>query len=130
MFERPKSLFEIISILGTWKLEQHSQADTNWARWLITEEDLQGLQSAIHGELTTICLELEALAWTLNHYAAAGGSEMVIEFYKYRYKAVLVWLDSMGGIEKHGQIQTFFKPKESYQYMDNNSTSPASNKSN
>lgn len=124
MSDRPKSVFQLISMLGTWKLKQHSQDGIDWSRWVMMEEDFRQLQLAVDGELTTICLEIEALAWTLNQYATAGGSEMVIEFYKYRYRAVLVWLDSMGVIENHGQIQTVFKPKESSQYMVNNPASP------
>lgn len=116
----PKSVFELVSALGTWQLNKHADPTNNWEQWAITDEHLRHLQQSIAGELTTICLDLEALAWTLNQYNTAGGSAMVIEFYKYRYRSILTWLDSMDLIEIHGQIQTFFKPKESHQYMVNN----------
>jgi hypothetical protein len=120
MASPPKSVYELISALGTWRLNAQASDGTDWERWALTEDHLVKLQQTIHGELTAICLEFEALAWTLNQYSAAGGSEMVMKFYRYRHRAVLAWLDSMSLIDEHGQIQVFFKPKESYQYMSSN----------
>lgn len=118
----PKSVYELISALGTWRLNIHSPDTTDWERWALTEDHLRKLQQTISGELTTICLEFEALAWTLNQYATEGGSEMVMKFYRYRHSSILVWLDAMSLIDEHGQIQKFFKTKESHQYMTNKTT--------
>lgn len=113
----PRSVFELVSALGTWHLNQQPPGETDWERWGLTEDHLRRLRQTISGELTTICLEFEALAWTLNRYAAAGGSQMVIDFYQYRHRAVLTWLDAIGLLESHGQVQAFFKPKENRKYM-------------
>ena len=119
----PKSVFELVSALGTWHLNKQPLGKTDWERWALTDDHLRRLKQTINGELTTICLEFEALAWTLNRYSSAGGSEMVIEFYQYRHRAVLTWLDAIGLLESHGQVQAFFKPKENYKYMVSNPSS-------
>lgn len=114
-----KSLFELISAVGSLHLNKPSKDEVNWLQWAITDQQIRDLTEAIGSELMTIGLEFETLAWTLGRYASEGGSITVIEFYKYRYRAVLTWLDAIGLLENHGQIQDFFKPKESRKYMVN-----------
>ncbi|WP_428508492.1 hypothetical protein [Roseateles sp.] len=115
----PQSVFELVSALGTLHLNRPPKDDTDWLRTHAIETRLQELEKAISGQLTVLCIELEALAWTLGRYAADGGSTTVVEFYKYRYRAVLVWLDAIGRLEAHGQVQSVFAPKESRKYMVN-----------
>lgn len=113
----PRSLFELISAMGTLQLSKPGKAEEDWLRWAMTEEHLSELMQTVRHEVVTLGLELETLAWTLGRYATEGGSDTVMEFYRYRYRAVLVWLDSIGLLEHHGQVQSFFKPKESRKYM-------------
>lgn len=120
----PQSLFELVSALGSMHLNRLPKEDLDWLRLHAIETRLQELEKAISGQLTVLCIELEALAWTLGRYAMDGGSTTVIEFYKYRYRAVLVWLDAMGRLDAHGQVQSVFEPKESRKYMVNKPASP------
>ena len=113
----PKSLFNLISALGTMQLRKPAKAEDDWLRWAMTEKQMAELQQTLTDEVTTLGLELETLAWTLNRYSTEGGSAIVIDFYKYRYRAILIWLDLLGLLDKHGQIQSVFKPKESRQYL-------------
>ncbi len=87
----------------------------------MSEADWQEVRQTVEHELFTLSLELETLAWTLNRYASEGGNKTVMDYYKYRYQTVLVWLDAMGILNEHGQVHRFFHPKESYQYMKNES---------
>lgn len=113
----PQSVFELVSALGTLHLNRPPKEDLDWLRLHAMETRLQELETAISGQLTVLCIELEALAWTLGRYAKDGGSPTVIEFYKYRYRAVLVWLDAMGRLVTHGQVQSVFEPKEYRKHM-------------
>lgn len=121
----PRSIFELISAMGTLQLNKPDKAEDNWLRWATTEQQINELVQTVNHEIVTIGLELETLAWTLGRYASEGGSATVMDFYRYRYRAVLTWLDSMGLLEQHGQIQAFFKPKESSKYMTQNPLPPA-----
>jgi hypothetical protein len=116
---RPQTVFELVSALGTMHLSRPPKEDADWLRFHALEKRLQQVEQSIGGQLNVLCLELESLAWTLGRYAKDGGSETVIEFYKYRYRAILVWLDEMGRLTSHGQIQSVFAPKESRKYMVN-----------
>jgi hypothetical protein len=64
-----------------------------------------------------IGLQIETFAWNLNQYVKAGGNEIVIESYQYRYGAITVWLDVMGLLTSSRQTHSLFKPKEFRKYM-------------
>lgn len=113
----PSSLFELISAMGTLQLTKPGKAEDDWLRWATTEKQMEQLLQIARSEVVAVGLELEALAWTLGRYASEGGSTVVIDFYRYRYRAVLTWLDAMGVLESHGQIQDFFKPKDFRKHM-------------
>lgn len=113
----PRSLFELISALGTMQLNKPAGSDVDWVRWVTTEDQMTRLRQVAASELAALGLEFETLAWCLNRYQERGGSADVIEFYQYRYRAVLCWMDSVGLLESHGQIQEFFRPKDSRKYM-------------
>ncbi|QNM95184.1 hypothetical protein [Chitinimonas koreensis] len=75
-------MFEIISALGTWALNnpRPSPDVAGYGRWVVIDENMGRQRQAVHGELTTIGLELEALAWTLGRYAAAGEVKWLLIF--------------------------------------------------
>jgi hypothetical protein len=111
----PKSMYRLIAAIGTMCLEILDGKSAKRPPEFISK--IEQLQDSVFGEISMLCLDFETLAWTLQRYEKDGGSESVIDFYKYRYCAVLVWLDVMGFLSVHGKIQNFFKPKDSYQYF-------------
>ncbi len=125
----PQSVFELVSALGTMHLNRPPKEDLDWLRLHVIETRLQELEKAVNSQLIVLCIELEALAWTLGRYAKDGGSLTVIEFYKYRYRAVSVWLDAIGRLETHGQVQSVFEPKAYREYMVNKPNSLPSTES-
>ncbi|MGN6828824.1 hypothetical protein [Paucibacter sp. M5-1] len=119
LVKRPRSMFELISALGTLKVNDGRERDPlapDWEQWHWTDK-----AAALTEELGTLTvplrLELEALAWMLNRYKAAEGNQTVQGFYSYRYFAVVVWLDALGLISNHGQLQMFFEPASKRDFM-------------
>ena len=113
----PLSLWDLISAIGTWCLSKPALAEADWMRWAASGEDLARLKEVAARELVVLGLEVETLAWALGQYELQGGSGEVAEFYRYRYRAVLCWLDAMGLLESHGQVQKVFRPKDSRRFM-------------
>jgi hypothetical protein len=114
----PLTLFEFASAIGTLKLNIPAKEEGHdWLQWLWADENMRDLMEAAKTEFIPLGLEFENLAWCLSKYKSQGGNETVIEFYEYRYRAVLCWLDAVGLLDSHGQIQNYFKPKDSRQYL-------------
>lgn len=109
----PRTLWDLIAALGTLKLREGvpQTGNTDFGQWLWNE-----VHTAATAELdrqsSPLRLEIEALAWMLLKYQAANGNATVMEYHRYRYLAIVVWLDALGLLEVHGQIQQFFKPKD------------------
>jgi hypothetical protein len=76
-----------------------------------------GLRRALDAQTIPLRLEFEALSYMLMRYQQAKGAAVVIEFYMYRYSAVVTWLDALGMLKVHHQVQEFFKPKERRPHM-------------
>lgn len=117
----PQSLFEFIAALGTHKLHERlpqklANGETNFVQWLWPEISAK-LISLLEMQSIAVRLELEALAWMLTKYRAQDGNATVIEYYEYRYSAVLVWLDELGLLHSHSLIQDFFRPKEARKHL-------------
>jgi uncharacterized membrane protein len=113
----PQTVFELISSLGTMALSEPSEDDTNWSKWLWDDVTADGLRRALDAQTIPLRLEFEALSFMLLKYQQAQGAAVVIEFYKYRYSAVSIWLDALGMLKVHHQVQEFFKPKEGRPHM-------------
>jgi hypothetical protein len=75
------------------------------------------MRRALDAQTIPLRLEFEALSFMLLKYQQAQGAAVVIEFYKYRYSAVSIWLDALGMLKVHHQVQEFFKPKEGRPHM-------------
>jgi hypothetical protein len=60
--------------------------------------------------ITTLTLELHALAWVLEKYKAEGGDGHLNDFYRMRYLAVIVWLKALGHLEGQEKVETVFQP--------------------
>lgn len=115
--ESPQSVFDLIAALGTLHLKEPKKDEVDWVAWAWSDEAAAGLKAVLETQTAALRLEFEALGWMLCKYEASGGNEVVLEYYRYRYCAVLVWLDSLGLFESHGRVQTFFNPKEMKKYM-------------
>ncbi len=113
----PLTVFKMISSLGTMALWEPSEDDTNWLKWLWDDVTADGLRRALDAQTIPLRLEFEALSFMLMKYQQAQGAAVVIEFYKYRYSAVLTWLDALGMLKVHHKVQEFFKPKEHRPHM-------------
>jgi hypothetical protein len=115
--ENPQSVFDLIAALGTLQLKEPKKDEVDWMKWAWDAEAAAGLKAVLESQTVALRLEFDALGWMLCKYEASGGTEVVMEYYRYRYLAILVWLDSLGLIESHGWVQKFFTPKEKKQYM-------------
>jgi len=115
---QPRSLWDLIAALGTLKLREGvpQTGDTNWQKWLWNDVHTAATAD-LDRQSSPLRLEIEALAWMLLKYQAASGNETVMEYHRYRYLALVVWLDALGLLEVHGQIQQFFKPKDNRVHM-------------
>jgi hypothetical protein len=115
---RPHTLWDLIAALGTLKLREGipQTGGTDWEQWIWT--DVHSVATAeLDRQSSPLRLEIEALAWMLLKYQAANGNETVMEYHRYRYLALVVWLDALGLLEVHGQIQKFFRPKDHRVHM-------------
>jgi hypothetical protein len=56
--------------------------------------------------VSALALEFHSLGWALEKYIAAGGNETIVEFYKFRYGAIITWLDVMGVIGATSRIRS------------------------
>lgn len=110
--DNPQTVFELISSLGTMALFDTDKGGTNWLKWLWDDVTAEGLRNALGAQTVPLRLEFESLSFMLKRYEENQGSAVVIDFYRYRFTAVLVWLDALGMLENHHQVQKFFKPKE------------------
>jgi hypothetical protein len=115
--DNPQSVFELVSSLGTMALSEPKEGDTNWAKWLWDDVTVEELRKTLRAQTVPLCLEFESLSFMLMRYAETQGSQVVIDFYKYRFTAVLVWLDALGMLNEHYQVQEFFNPKERKLHM-------------
>ena len=62
--------------------------------------------------ITTLELELNALAWTLERYDDEGGGRALFEFYHMRYIAIIVWLKALNHLLGHTKVDKIFKPEQ------------------
>lgn len=113
----PQTVFELLSALGTMALSEPKEGETNWLKWLWDDVTASGLRQALDAQTRPLRLEFESLSYMLLQYENHQGSRVVIDFYQYRFKAVLVWLDALGMLNEHSQVQKFFNPKASRPYM-------------
>lgn len=107
------TLFELISAGGTYRL--HELAGTypdDWMKYVDTGASADRYDAFTKDVSVALRLQLESLSWMLLRYREEGGSGTVLDFYAYRYAAVSCWLDAMGLLEDHGQVQAFFKPND------------------
>jgi hypothetical protein len=115
--DNPQTVFELIASLGTMALSEPDKGDTNWSKWLWDDVTAEGLRKALGAQTVPLRLEFESLSFMLMRYVENQGSQVVIDFYKYRFTAVLVWLDALGMLKEHHLVQKFFNPKERLPHM-------------
>lgn len=115
--DNPQTVFELISSLGTMALSETDEGGTNWSKWLWDDVLADELRKALGVQTVPLRLEFESLSFMLMRYADNQGSKVVIDFYRYRFTAVLVWLDALGMLKEHHQVQKFFNPKEPRPHM-------------
>lgn len=120
------SLFELISAGDTYRL--HELAGTfpeDWMKYVDTGASADRYDAFTREASVAMRLQLESLSWMLLRYRKEGGSNTVLDFYAYRYAAVSCWLDAMGLLEDHGQVQAFFRPKDLRPHLTPRSASTA-----
>jgi uncharacterized membrane protein len=122
--DNPQTVFELISSLGTMALSEPGKGDTNWSKWLWDDVMAEGLRKALCAQTVPLRLEFESLSFMLMRYAENQGSQVVLDFYRYRFTAILVWLDSLGMLKEHHQVQKFFNPRERVPHMRPDSSGP------
>ena len=55
--------------------------------------------------VNAVALEFYSLGWTLEKFQEAGGSETTVEFYKFRYRMTIVYLEAMDAIDATSRIR-------------------------
>lgn len=113
---------DLISAYATWRLS--SKHDDYIVEAKFTSNFDTFIRSA-SADLRSTGLDFEALGWCLNKYREAGGSELVLEFYHYRYMAMSCWFDAVWDMKAHRQFQEFFKPALTRPMMTNDSPKSA-----
>ncbi|MDX1915972.1 MAG: hypothetical protein SFU55_10345 [Methylophilus sp.] len=109
----PITIFTVISAAGSAALSN----DKDYIIQGSNEKLIAEAKNAIATESVAIGLELDQLAWTLEQYQNHGGSQIVIEFYKRRYRAIVCWLDALGALNNHNKIQSYFKPESIREHL-------------
>lgn len=106
------SLFNLIAAGGTKRLQE--LAGRMPEGWL----GFAGLPSGsvfaqvLDAQTTALRIELESLSWMVLRYQSEGGSQTVLDYYRFRYQAVSCWLDALGLLDTHKQVQSFYKPQD------------------
>lgn len=98
----PLTLFNHVSGFGTDLLKPTEQRDFDNA---FRADAVQGLKDDIAMSVRALSLEFHSLGWAMEKYAAAGGNETVLEFYRFRYGAVVTWLDAMDALDSTSRIR-------------------------
>ena len=113
----PQTVFQLISSLGTIALSEPDENHPDWQKWVWDDVSLDGLRAALDTQTAPLRLEFEALSFMLLRYEASSGSNDVTAFYRYRYAAVLTWLDALKLLTTHKQTQEFFQPHRFHETM-------------
>jgi hypothetical protein len=99
----PLTLFDHVSAFGTDLLKPtEEQAFENAFNQSIVHDVKQDISMSVRA----LAQEFHSLGWALEKYIAAGGNETVVEFYKFRYGAIVTWLDVMGFIDATSRIRS------------------------
>lgn len=115
--DNPQTVFQLISSLGTIALSESDKGQPDWQKWLWNDVSLDGLRATLDAQTEPLRLEFEALSFMLLRYEASSGSNDVTAFYRYRYAAVLTWLDALKLLTTHNQVQEFFQPHRFHETM-------------
>lgn len=110
--DNPQTVFQLISSIGTMALSEPDENSTEWWRWLWDDVSQNELRSLLDAQTVPLRLEFEALSFMLLRYEASDGSKEVAAFYRYRYAAILTWLDALKLLTTHKQVQEFFQPHQ------------------
>jgi hypothetical protein len=89
----PMTIFDHLAAFGTRALDPSAVPHFPQASW---NDRLQAVMADIKPTVNAVGLELHQLAWCLRRYKEEGGGQSVLEFYAFRFGAMVSWLDSMG----------------------------------
>lgn len=115
--DNPQTVFQLLSGLGTMALSEPDEEHRDWRKWAWDDVSLDGLRAALDVQTVPLRLEFEALSFMLLRYEASAGSNDVTAYYRYRYAAVLTWLDVLKLLVNHKQVQQFFQPHRFHETM-------------
>ncbi|MBC7699463.1 hypothetical protein [Aquabacterium sp.] len=107
MVETNLTLFNHIQTFGTAALKRSEKESDEYFGEVFTH-----LMADIGPLVTTLGLELNALAWTIERYEAEGGGSDLLEFYRFRNIAVIVWLKALGQLKSHSKVDKVFQPEQ------------------
>jgi hypothetical protein len=108
--DNPQTVFQLISALGTIALSEPKVDHSDWQKWAWDDVSLVGLRDALDAQTVPLRLEFEALSFMLLRYEVSDGSRDVMAFYRYRYGAVVTWLDALKLLMTHKKVNEFFQP--------------------
>lgn len=111
----PFTVSTLISAIGTAVLNKHTNS----------EEIKQKSLHCIDLEIGDLVIELQQLVLTIEKYKLIGGSEIIVDFYKERYKAYVCWLHVLGHANSSQRVMEFFKPQELVAYLKSQTTYPS-----
>lgn len=96
----PMSLFNNIAALGTEFLNTKAGEDIPL--------EMRQVWADIYLNSNAVALELHSLSWALEKFQEAGGSPTMVQFYQFRYGALIAYLDAMNAIDKDSLIRKVF----------------------
>lgn len=96
----PQSLGNHIAKLGAEFLTRNTAGYTS-----APSGAFKSVMQDIALSVKAVALEFQSLGWTLEKFKEAGGSETMVDFYKFRYRMTIVYLEAMNAIDATSRIR-------------------------
>lgn len=111
------SLGELVSACGTHALRPQTNESQDWFEWATGRTLLSGLKSEIQTPVGKLNIEISCLAWALQRYRADDGATAVIEYYQYRYRALVGWLHAAEMLPPSSRVTDIFDPVSAAEHL-------------
>lgn len=105
-----RSIHITIALLGTHRLSEPKKEAAERGTWEWEHQAYAKMTKALDIQTIPVRLDFDALAWMLRRYRKAGGSDTVVDFYRYRYGVLVAYLHSLGLIDGDSETFQFFEP--------------------
>lgn len=103
----PRSLGNHIAELGAEFLNRNMAGCTS-----APSGAFKSVMQDIALSVNAVALEFQSLGWTLEKFKEAGGSETMVEFYKFRYRMTIIYLEAMDAIDATSRIRNVINTVE------------------